>query len=239
MSATHFSSVWSLYLETWPNPLVVPPFIIFRLCSWEQLRPASSTAPLAHGAAAHFFGVIRNGVTGKAIFLDHISGGQILEEKMADWSGRCFAAINQPMATLLRQLYGSGIALVRIAQCIAARSACFAFVLTSAAQVFAFVTCAFVQCLSLIRWKRLAQSEKDGMFLWKYYALFVSFALVSSIAGALSFGLRMHKLSIFYEYSVLLPTLNAAASPKAFQESQRLNAESRLYVTLASHSVNL
>jgi hypothetical protein len=155
---------------------------------------------------------------------------------MADWSGRCFAAINQQMATLLRQLYGSGIALVRIAQCIAARSACFAFVLTSAAQVFAFVTCAFVQCLSLIRWKRLAQSEKDGM--WKYYALFVSFALVSSIAGALSFGLRMHKLSIFYEYSVLLPELNAAASPKAFQESQRLNAESRLYVTRASHGVN-
>ena len=110
----------------------------------------------------------------------------------------------------------------------------------SAAQVVAFVTNAFVQGLALIHWKRLAQSEKDGM--WKYYALFVTFALVSSIAGALSFGLRMHKLSIFYEYSVLLPTLNQgyqAASAKAFQESQRLNAESRLYVTCASHSINM
>ena len=107
----------------------------------------------------------------------------------------------------------------------------------SAAQVVAFVTNAFVQGLALIHWKRLAQSEKDGM--WKYYALFVTFALVSSIAGALSFGLRMHKLSIFYEYSVLLPTLNEAASAKAFQESQRLNAESRLYVTCASHHGNM
>lgn len=122
--------------------------------------------------------------------------------------------------------------------CFAARSACFAFVLTSVAQVVAFVTCAFVQGLALIRWKLLAQSDKDGM--WKYYALFVTFALVSSIAGALSFGLRMHKLSLFYEYS-LLPHLNEAASPKVVQESQRqrLNAESRLYVTRASHSVNL
>jgi hypothetical protein len=33
---------------------------------------------------------------------------------MLDWSELCFGAINQPFSMLLRQLYGSGITLVRM-----------------------------------------------------------------------------------------------------------------------------
>jgi hypothetical protein len=143
---------------------------------------------------------------------------------MSDWSKLCFEAIKQPTSSLRNQLYGSGISLVR-----SACRVCCAFVPTAFEQLVAFGICALSQGLAFFRWTGLTQADKNSV--WKYYILFMTFAFVSSIAGALCFGMRMHKLSIFYEYSALLPTLRDPGT-KEEEETQRLNAESRLYTTV-------
>jgi hypothetical protein len=84
-------------------------------------------------------------------------------------------------------------------------------------QLVAFTACAFLQAFAFFRWKLASAAEKEGY--WKFYGRFTALAFVSrsptscksrslnslhfnSVTGALSYGMRMHKLAVFYQCGV-------------------------------------
>ena len=81
-------------------------------------------------------------------------------------------------------------------------------------QLLAFAVCACLQAFAFFRWRLASDAEKEGY--WKFYGRFTSLAFVSrsptlfknrslnslhlsSVTGALSYGMRMHKLAVFYQ----------------------------------------
>ena len=86
-------------------------------------------------------------------------------------------------------------------------------------QLVAFTACACLQAFAFFRWKLASPAEKEGY--WKFYGRFTALAFVSrsptsfknrslnplhfsSVTGALSYGMRMHKLAVFYQCGIVV-----------------------------------